>query len=128
MTYFQVLFIKVVGNVTFSQVTMFLSIIGLCNLAINWTILLTLLLTDTEIVEWSYVPWDCIVASAAFTLGLRTILHICLSCNIMTDNFYYSVPFFIKLGNGHSQSIFYFNRCFIKCPHKCWYTFTYYIQ
>ncbi|XP_066594379.1 solute carrier family 35 member F3 [Prorops nasuta] len=65
---YKVLFKKVMGETTFGQVSLFFSLIGLCNAALLWPVCLTLYFSGAESVQWSKLPWAVLLSASAFHL------------------------------------------------------------
>jgi len=70
---YKVLFKKVVGNANFGQVSLFMSLLGICNLLLNWPIVLALILSGVETAAWDALPWGFMCGSAV--LGLCVLLE-----------------------------------------------------
>lgn len=52
-----------------SQVSLFLTLIGLSNLIFNWPLTFILYIASAEKIEWLSAPWKYICSCAALTLG-----------------------------------------------------------
>lgn len=66
--HFQVLFKKINGDATLSQVSLFMTILGLIDLTLNLIPTIILVLTKVEKVGFAYIPWWPLIGSAL--LGL----------------------------------------------------------
>ncbi|XP_076171715.1 uncharacterized protein LOC143148848 isoform X3 [Ptiloglossa arizonensis] len=86
---YKVLFKKVIGETTFGQMSLFFSLIGLCNAALLWPICLTLYFSGAESVHWARLPWTALL--------LASILHLVAN---MLGNFSIALTYdlFITLG------------------------------
>nr|XP_012143178.1 PREDICTED: putative thiamine transporter SLC35F3 isoform X2 [Megachile rotundata] len=86
---YKVLFKKVIGETTFGQMSLFFSLIGLCNAALLWPICLALYFSGAESVHWGRLPWT--------TLLSASILHLVAN---MLGNFSIALTYdlFITLG------------------------------
>ncbi|XP_054000351.1 putative thiamine transporter SLC35F3 isoform X1 [Hylaeus anthracinus] len=86
---YKVLFKKVIGETTFGQMSLFFSLIGLCNAALLWPICLALYFSGAESVHWGRLPWTALL--------LASILHLVAN---MLGNFSIALTYdlFITLG------------------------------
>ncbi|XP_078037972.1 solute carrier family 35 member F3 isoform X1 [Augochlora pura] len=86
---YKVLFKKVLGETTFGQMSLFFSLIGLCNAMLLWPICLALYFTGVESVHWERLPWTALL--------LASILHLVAN---MLGNFSIALTYdlFITLG------------------------------
>ncbi|XP_015589902.1 putative thiamine transporter SLC35F3 isoform X2 [Cephus cinctus] len=86
---YKVLFKKVIGETTFGQVSLFFSLIGLCNAALLWPVCLALYFSGAESVHWARLPWATLLAAS--------ILHLVAN---MLGNFSIALTYdlFITLG------------------------------
>ncbi|XP_011496273.1 PREDICTED: putative thiamine transporter SLC35F3 isoform X3 [Ceratosolen solmsi marchali] len=86
---YKVLFKKVIGDTTFGEISLFFSIIGICNAALLWPICLVLYFSGVEYILWEKFPWIVLLAAS--------ILH--LAAN-MLGNFSIAVTYnlFVTLG------------------------------
>ncbi|XP_033225584.1 putative thiamine transporter SLC35F3 isoform X2 [Belonocnema kinseyi] len=86
---YKVLFKKVIGETTFGQVSLFFSVIGLCNAALLWPVFLALYFSGVETVQWAKLPWATLLAAS--------ILHLIAN---MLGNFSVALTYdlFITLG------------------------------
>ncbi|XP_076634190.1 solute carrier family 35 member F3 isoform X1 [Colletes latitarsis] len=86
---YKVLFKKVIGETTFGQMSLFFSLIGLCNAALLWPICLALYFSGAESVHWGRLPWTALI--------LASVLHLVAN---MLGNFSIALTYdlFITLG------------------------------
>lgn len=63
------LFKKVIGETTFGQMSLFFSLIGLCNAALLWPICLALYFSGAESVHWGRLPWTTLLSASILHLG-----------------------------------------------------------
>ncbi|XP_046735765.1 putative thiamine transporter SLC35F3 isoform X1 [Diprion similis] len=86
---YKVLFKKVIGETTFGQVSLFFSLVGLCNAALLWPICLALYFSGVESVQWNRLPWPALLSAS--------ILHLVAN---MLGNFSIALTYdlFITLG------------------------------
>ncbi|KAK3088520.1 hypothetical protein FSP39_020120 [Pinctada imbricata] len=77
---FKVLFKKFVGDISYGQLSMFMSLIGLCNLVCLWPIALILNLTNVEVVTHN-LPWGAFCGSAAVLLVFHVLTHYAMRQN-----------------------------------------------
>ncbi|XP_043268469.1 putative thiamine transporter SLC35F3 isoform X2 [Venturia canescens] len=86
---YKVLFKKVIGETTFGQVSLFFSLIGLCNAALLWPVCVALYFSGAESVPWSRLPWAALLSAS--------ILHLVAN---MLGNFSIALTYdlFITLG------------------------------
>ncbi|XP_070157737.1 solute carrier family 35 member F3 isoform X1 [Polyergus mexicanus] len=86
---YKVLFKKVIGETTFGQMSLFFSLIGLCNAALLWPICLALYFTGVETMHWAKLPWAALLSAS--------ILHLVAN---MLGNFSIALTYdlFITLG------------------------------
>ncbi|XP_043595017.1 putative thiamine transporter SLC35F3 isoform X2 [Bombus pyrosoma] len=86
---YKVLFKKVIGETTFGQMSLFFSLIGLCNAALLWPICLALYFSGAESIHWGRLPWTALLSAS--------ILHLVAN---MLGNFSIALTYdlFITLG------------------------------
>ncbi|XP_011872637.1 PREDICTED: putative thiamine transporter SLC35F3 isoform X2 [Vollenhovia emeryi] len=86
---YKVLFKKVIGETTFGQMSLFFSLIGLCNAALLWPICLALYFSGVETINWARLPWAALLSAS--------ILHLVAN---MLGNFSIALTYdlFITLG------------------------------
>ncbi|KAG7212859.1 hypothetical protein KM043_002212 [Ampulex compressa] len=86
---YKVLYKKVLGETTFGQMSLFFSLVGLCNAALLWPICLALYFSGAESVYWARLPWAALLAAS--------ILHLVAN---MLGNFSIALTYdlFITLG------------------------------
>ncbi|XP_077268566.1 solute carrier family 35 member F3 isoform X1 [Temnothorax americanus] len=86
---YKVLFKKVIGETTFGQMSLFFSLIGLCNAALLWPICLALYFSGVETIHWARLPWAALLSAS--------ILHLVAN---MLGNFSIAITYdlFITLG------------------------------
>ncbi|XP_018401770.1 PREDICTED: putative thiamine transporter SLC35F3 isoform X2 [Cyphomyrmex costatus] len=86
---YKVLFKKVIGETTFGQMSLFFSLIGLCNAALLWPICLALYFAGVETIHWAKLPWAALLSAS--------ILHLVAN---MLGNFSIALTYdlFITLG------------------------------
>ncbi|XP_058789075.1 solute carrier family 35 member F3 isoform X2 [Phymastichus coffea] len=86
---YKVLFKKVIGDANFGQISLFFSMIGICNAALLWPIWLVLYFSGVEYILWMKFPWAI--------LFIASILHLVAN---MLGNFSIAVTYnlFITLG------------------------------
>ncbi|XP_011267589.1 putative thiamine transporter SLC35F3 isoform X3 [Camponotus floridanus] len=86
---YKVLFKKVIGETTFGQMSLFFSLIGLCNAALLWPICLALYFSGAETMHWTRLPWAALLSAS--------ILHLVAN---MLGNFSIALTYdlFITLG------------------------------
>ncbi|XP_034949349.1 putative thiamine transporter SLC35F3 isoform X2 [Chelonus insularis] len=86
---YKVLFKKVIGETTFGQVSIFFSLIGLCNAALLWPVCLALYFSGVEYIYWARLPWAALLSAS--------ILHLVAN---MLGNFSIALTYdlFITLG------------------------------
>ncbi|XP_044592635.1 putative thiamine transporter SLC35F3 [Cotesia glomerata] len=65
---YKVLFKKVIGETTFGQVSIFFTLIGLCNAALLWPICLALYFSGVESVHWARLPWAALLSASILHL------------------------------------------------------------
>lgn len=65
---YKVLFKKVIGETTFGQVSLFFSLIGLCNATLLWPVCLALYFSGAETVHWAKLPWSTLLAASLLHL------------------------------------------------------------
>ncbi|XP_048729662.1 solute carrier family 35 member F3-like [Ostrea edulis] len=82
---FKVLFKKWIGCVSFGQLSMFLSIMGLGNLLTLWPVLITLQYTEIEYIKAS-VPWTYLFGTAALMIVFQFLSNYteCLTNELVT--------------------------------------------
>lgn len=66
---FKVLFKKFNGNATLGQVSLFMTSLGLLNMIINILPTTILILLKYDYIEWNYVPWAALFATAILSLS-----------------------------------------------------------
>ncbi|XP_011496272.1 PREDICTED: putative thiamine transporter SLC35F3 isoform X2 [Ceratosolen solmsi marchali] len=72
---YKVLFKKVIGDTTFGEISLFFSIIGICNAALLWPICLVLYFSGVEYILWEKFPWIVLLAASILHLALDVILY-----------------------------------------------------
>ncbi|XP_049521426.1 putative thiamine transporter SLC35F3 isoform X2 [Dermacentor silvarum] len=65
---YKVTFKKLIGDVTFGQLSLFFSLIGFLNLLLMWPVLLALYLLRFETIVWSRMPWGMLAGAGALSL------------------------------------------------------------
>jgi len=68
-SFLQVLFKKVIGETTFGQMSLFFTLIGLCNAALLWPICLALYFSGVETMHWARLPWPTLISASILHLG-----------------------------------------------------------
>ncbi|XP_026296296.1 solute carrier family 35 member F4 isoform X6 [Apis mellifera] len=72
---YKVLFKKVIGETTFGQMSLFFSLIGLCNAALLWPICLALYFSGAESIQWGRLPWTALLSASILHLTLDVLLY-----------------------------------------------------
>lgn len=70
---YKVLFKKLIGDVSFGQLSLFFTIVGFLDALMLWPLVLTLYFTGAEVIIWSKLPWYPL-GGAAFLSLLANIL------------------------------------------------------
>ncbi|XP_026672190.1 putative thiamine transporter SLC35F3 isoform X3 [Ceratina calcarata] len=65
---YKVLFKKVIGETTFGQMSLFFSLIGLCNAALLWPVCLALYFSGAESIHWGRLPWTALLSASVLHL------------------------------------------------------------
>ncbi|XP_033108322.1 solute carrier family 35 member F4-like isoform X3 [Anneissia japonica] len=86
---YKVLFKKYVGDATSGQVSLFLTVLGLCDFVFFWPIMLILYYTDVETWSWDTMPWDYLCGSAALSVVFNFLINFGIAV---------TYPLFIALG------------------------------
>ncbi|XP_071958627.1 solute carrier family 35 member F4-like isoform X2 [Antedon mediterranea] len=86
---YKVLFKKYVGDATSGQVSLFLTVLGLCDFVLFWPIMLILYYTDVETWSWDTMPWDYLCGSAALSVVFNFLVNFGIAL---------TYPLFIALG------------------------------
>ncbi len=63
------LFKRVVGDANLGQVSIFMTSLGLLDLCINCIPTTIIVFTGSELIDWAYVPWLILGASAILNLS-----------------------------------------------------------
>uniref|UniRef100_A0ABD2X0M1 EamA domain-containing protein n=1 Tax=Trichogramma kaykai TaxID=54128 RepID=A0ABD2X0M1_9HYME len=86
---YKVLFKKVIGDTTFGQISLFFTMIGLCNALLLWPICVIMYFSGIERINWNTLPWTVLL--------IASFLHLVAS---MLGNFSIAVTYelFITLG------------------------------
>ncbi|CAH1776197.1 unnamed protein product [Owenia fusiformis] len=71
---YKVLFKKILGEVTYCQVSIFFTFLGLCNIVIMWPILLAVYYSNGEPMDWNNMPWGYLSGSAALALLFNLVV------------------------------------------------------
>ncbi|XP_014210343.1 putative thiamine transporter SLC35F3 [Copidosoma floridanum] len=71
---YKVLYKKVVGDTTFGQISLFLSMIGVCNATLLWPIGLILYFSGVEFIRLEKIPWIVLLIASILHLGIFFIL------------------------------------------------------
>lgn len=82
---YKVMFKKVIGHVSFGQVSLFFSLIGLLNAILLWPVVLILSITGVEIVPWTSLPWVQLCGAASLSLAANLLAN--FSIIITYENF-----------------------------------------
>lgn len=82
------LFKKVIGETTFGQMSLFFSLIGLCNAALLWPICLALYFSGAESVQWGRLPWTALLAASILHLGKHNCHLISIISRIVAQKNY----------------------------------------
>jgi len=85
---YKVCFKRAVGNASLGQVSLFLSLLGLCNATILWVPALVLNLTGVEIAEPGYIPWEFLCGSSVLSLVFNFLINFGVA---------YTYPLFISI-------------------------------
>ncbi|XP_023243549.1 putative thiamine transporter SLC35F3 [Centruroides sculpturatus] len=64
----QVLFKKLIGEVSFGQLSLFFTIVGFLDALMLWPLVLTLYFTGAEVIIWSKLPWYPLGGAALLSL------------------------------------------------------------
>ncbi|XP_044004128.1 putative thiamine transporter SLC35F3 isoform X5 [Aphidius gifuensis] len=72
---YKVLFKKVIGHTTFGQMSLFFSLIGLCNAALLWPVCLALYFSGAESVQWARLPWATLLSASILHLASNMLGH-----------------------------------------------------
>lgn len=86
---YQVLFKRIIGDATGPQVALFLTLIGLINMLIFWTIFLFLHYMEFEVINWKEIPWINVNGSALLGLVFNFLVNFGISVTF---------PLFISIG------------------------------
>ena len=86
---FQVLFKRVVGNATGSQVSLFLSCLGVLDLLFLWPIIVVFHFTKYELIDWGDMPWLFLCGTGFLALIFNFLLNFGIAL---------TYPLFISLG------------------------------
>ncbi|KOX72226.1 Solute carrier family 35 member F3 [Melipona quadrifasciata] len=95
---YKVLFKKVIGETTFGQMSLFFSLIGLCNAALLWPICLALYFSGAESIHWVQLPHN---KDKSLKLeDIKTTFYSYLTVANMLGNFSIALTYdlFITLG------------------------------
>ncbi|XP_077518302.1 solute carrier family 35 member F3-like isoform X1 [Amblyomma americanum] len=65
---YKVTFKKLIGDVSFGQLSLFFSLIGFLNLLLMWPVLLALYLLRFETIVWGRMPWGMLAGAGALSL------------------------------------------------------------
>lgn len=65
---YKVTFKKLIGDVSFGQLSLFFTLIGFLNLLIMWPIFLALYLLGVEVIVWGHTPWAVLGGAGLLSL------------------------------------------------------------
>ncbi|CAH1792290.1 unnamed protein product [Owenia fusiformis] len=86
---YKVSFKWIIGDASLSQVSLFLSILGLLDLLVMWPIMLTLYFTGLEQFDWYNLPWGFLCGSAVLGLAFNFLVNFGIA---------FTFPLFISVG------------------------------
>lgn len=86
---YQVMFKRLVGNATGSQVALFLTLLGLCNVLLFWLIILPIHFTGYELIDWSNMPWRYLNGGGLLMLIFNYLINFGIA---------FTSPLFVALG------------------------------
>ncbi|XP_069105890.1 LOW QUALITY PROTEIN: solute carrier family 35 member F3-like [Argopecten irradians] len=69
MSVFKVLYKKFLGSPDYGQISLFTTIVGVGNVLCLWPVVLSLCITNTELVTYDSIPWGYIIGSAVSISG-----------------------------------------------------------
>lgn len=78
--FLQVLFKRFLGDATYGQVSLFLTMLALLNLVLLWPIMLGLYYGKRETLDWNNLPWAFLCGTSALGIGKSG------KCNIMPQS------------------------------------------
>ncbi|KAK3722097.1 hypothetical protein QZH41_019841, partial [Actinostola sp. cb2023] len=87
--FYKVFFKKVVGDATASQVSLFLSLLGLLDTVLLWPIIVVFHFTCYELINWSNMPWLYLCGTGLLALIFNFLLNFGIAL---------TYPLFISLG------------------------------
>uniref|UniRef100_A0A915EBH3 Phosphatidic acid phosphatase type 2/haloperoxidase domain-containing protein n=1 Tax=Ditylenchus dipsaci TaxID=166011 RepID=A0A915EBH3_9BILA len=70
---YKVGFKLIVGNATLSQVSLFMSCLGLFNMLLNFAPTVVFIATGLDHFEWEFVPWLPLMGAAILAMGIKLI-------------------------------------------------------
>nr|XP_039261793.1 putative thiamine transporter SLC35F3 [Styela clava] len=85
---YKVVFKKVVGNASLGQVSLFLTLLGLSNTLLMWTVSVCLYVAEVEKFGWSDIPWQAVNLSALLSLIFNFLVNFGIA---------YTYPLFISI-------------------------------
>lgn len=72
---YKVLFKRFLGDATYGQVSLFLTMLGLLNVVLLWPIVLILYYTDVETIEWDNLPWAYLCGASALSIVFNFLVN-----------------------------------------------------
>ncbi|XP_072045363.1 solute carrier family 35 member F4-like [Amphiura filiformis] len=86
---YKVLFKRFIGDATYGQVSLFLSVLSFFNLLFLWPFFIIFYFTGFEIIDWYNIPWDYLCGSAALSFVFNFLINFGIALTF---------PLFIALG------------------------------
>merc|ERR1712223_1925043 len=81
---YKVMFKRIFGEVSFCQVSIFFTMIGLCSLSLLWPIFLALYLSGMETIPWKTLPWPSLTGALLLTLGANLLANFSIAITYET--------------------------------------------
>ncbi len=69
---------KYIGDATYGQVSLFLTVLSVFNLVFFWPFVVIFYFTEFEIIEWDNLPWDYLCGNAALGVGKYGMYILCM--------------------------------------------------
>lgn len=92
---YKVTFKKLIGDVTFGQLSMFFSLIGFLNIILMWPLVLCSYLLSLENLVWEHMPWGLLFGAGALSLTANLLGNLGIACTFemfLTLGLAFAVP------------------------------------
>ncbi|XP_067208897.1 solute carrier family 35 member F3 isoform X3 [Linepithema humile] len=107
---YKVLFKKVIGETTFGQMSLFFSLIGLCNATLLWPVCLTLYFSGVETMYWARFPWAALLSASILHLVANMIGNFSIA---FTYDLFITLGLITAVPVSAALDIIFYGACFV---------------